>query len=162
MNIKFSDDPPLGKFKMPDVRGKINAPTSAGATMVNLLLELPPKDSDGNSEFHVNGVPYWKAKPFPAKIGETQIWVVKNDSPYDHPMHLHGFFFLPLDEKLDPIHPMTWKDTLNVPQKTTVRFLVQFDERPGMWMFHCHILDHADGGLMGHVHLEPAAERAIH
>jgi hypothetical protein len=26
-----------------------------------------------------------------------------------------------------------------------------FDERPGMWMFHCHILDHADGGLMGHV-----------
>jgi hypothetical protein len=23
-----------------------------------------------------------------------------------------------------------------------------------MWMFHCHILDHADGGLMGHVHLE--------
>jgi len=38
---------------------------------------------------------------------------------------------------------------------------VQFDERPGMWMFHCHILDHADGGLMGHVHLEAAAASAV-
>jgi len=28
---------------------------------------------------------------------------------------------------------------------------VTFDERPGEWMFHCHILDHADGGLMGTV-----------
>jgi FtsP/CotA-like multicopper oxidase with cupredoxin domain len=28
---------------------------------------------------------------------------------------------------------------------------VSFDERPGEWMFHCHILDHADGGLMGTV-----------
>ncbi|HXK16202.1 MAG TPA: multicopper oxidase domain-containing protein [Polyangiaceae bacterium] len=31
---------------------------------------------------------------------------------------------------------------------------VYFDERPGMWMFHCHILDHADAGMMGTVHLE--------
>jgi len=39
--------------------------------------------------------------------------------------------------------------------KTTVRLLVRFDERPGTWMFHCHILDHADGGLMGTVHVGP-------
>jgi len=33
--------------------------------------------------------------------------------------------------------------------------LVSFDERPGQWMFHCHILDHADGGLMGTVQVGP-------
>ena len=38
-----------------------------------------------------------------------------------------------------------------MPMKTTVRILVTFDERPGQWMFHCHILDHADGGSMGTV-----------
>jgi len=27
---------------------------------------------------------------------------------------------------------------------------VRFDERPGAWMFHCHILDHAEAGMMGH------------
>jgi FtsP/CotA-like multicopper oxidase with cupredoxin domain len=53
--------------------------------------------------------------------------------------------------QLEPIRPMAWKDTLNVPMEGTIRFLVVFDERPGLWMFHCHILDHADGGLMGHV-----------
>ena len=39
--------------------------------------------------------------------------------------------------------------------KKTVRLVVTFDERPGEWMFHCHILDHADGGLMGTVQVGP-------
>jgi FtsP/CotA-like multicopper oxidase with cupredoxin domain len=30
-----------------------------------------------------------------------------------------------------------------------VRFVVRFDDRQGTWMYHCHILDHADGGMMG-------------
>ena len=111
------------------------------------------------AEFHVNGVPFWKARPFMAKVGETQIWTVKNETKFAHPIHLHGFFFLPLDAALEPIRPLAWKDTLNVPMEGTIRFLVRFDERPGMWMFHCHILDHAEGGLMGHVHLHPPSSQ---
>jgi FtsP/CotA-like multicopper oxidase with cupredoxin domain len=38
----------------------------------------------------------------------------------------------------------------------TVRVLVTFDERPGTWMIHCHILDHAEIGLMGTVHVGPS------
>jgi len=155
LTIAFTDQPPLPRPKMPAAGRAFAPPTIAGATNVDVLLELPRAGPDGKSEFHVNGVPFWKAKPYMAKVGETQIWTVKNDSKFAHPFHLHGFFFLPLDEKLNPIHPMAWKDTLNVPINSTVRFLVVFDERPGMWMFHCHILDHADGGLMGHVHLTP-------
>jgi FtsP/CotA-like multicopper oxidase with cupredoxin domain len=41
---------------------------------------------------------------------------------------------------------------LDVSIDGTIRFAV-FDARPGMWMCHCHILDHADGGLMSHVHI---------
>ena len=57
---------------------------------------------------------------------------------------------------------MEWKDTLNIPMESTARFLVTFDERPGEWMFHCHILDHAEGGLMGTVKVgdAPAGEHA--
>ena len=72
----------------------------------------------------MNGAPFWKAKPFLAKVGETQIWTVKNETKWAHPMHLHGFFFLPLDEQLQPIRPMAWKDTLNVPIDGTIRFVV--------------------------------------
>jgi FtsP/CotA-like multicopper oxidase with cupredoxin domain len=42
-----------------------------------------------------------------------------------------------------------WKDTINVPAHQTLRFAVAYDDRPGMWMFHCHILDHAELGMMG-------------
>ena len=153
LTIAFSNEAPLPKQQMPTPHREIVAPSLAGATHVDVVLTLPPAGPDGKSEFQVNGAPFWKAKPFLAEVGETQIWTVKNETKWAHPMHLHGFFFLPLDEQLQPIRPMAWKDTLDVPIDGTIRFVVIFDERPGMWMFHCHILDHADGGLMGHVHL---------
>jgi FtsP/CotA-like multicopper oxidase with cupredoxin domain len=154
LTIAFTGDPPIRTPPLPDVHRAFTVPHVEGATKVDVLLTLPPVGPDGKSEFWVNGAPFWKAKPYLAKLGETQIWTVKNESKFAHPFHLHGFFFLPLDEKNQPIRPMAWKDTINVPLDATVRFLVVFDERPGMWMFHCHILDHADGGLMGHVHVE--------
>jgi FtsP/CotA-like multicopper oxidase with cupredoxin domain len=155
LTIAFTDEPPLPAPTLPVLHRDIRRPSVENATKVDVLLTLPPAGPDGKSEFQVNGVPFWKAKPYLATLGEKQIWTVKNESKFAHPFHLHGFFFLPLDEKLQPIRPMAWKDTLNVPIDGTVRFLVIFDERPGMWMFHCHILDHAEGGLMGHVHVAP-------
>jgi FtsP/CotA-like multicopper oxidase with cupredoxin domain len=77
---------------------------------------------------------------------------------YDFVVRDAGVYWYHPHVNLRPLHPMAWKDTLNVPMEGTIRFLVVFDERPGMWMFHCHILDHADGGLMGHVHLAPQHE----
>ena len=41
-----------------------------------------------------------------------------------------------------------WKDTVNVPQKQTVCFVVRYDAL-GRWMYHCHILEHAERGMMG-------------
>jgi len=155
LTIAFTDQPALPAPKMPVVSRAFAVPDVSTATRVDVLLTLPKAGANGKSEFLVNGVPFWKARPYMARVGEAQVWTVKNETKFAHPFHLHGFFFLPLDETLKPIRPMAWKDTLNVPLDGTIRFLVVFDERPGMWMFHCHILDHADGGLMGHVHLEP-------
>ena len=159
--IEFTRQPPLSKQKIADIRRAITPPRSEGATKVDITLTLPPQES-GHSEFRVNGVPFWKAKPYLAALGETQFWVVKNDTEWDHPFHLHGFFFMAVDEQGAPVHPLAWKDTINVPMKTTKRFLVTFDERPGTWMFHCHILDHAEGGLMGHVQVGDTATEHAH
>ena len=151
MSIEFANEPAVQTPPMPVTHREFAVPSIDDATPLNLVLTLPPAGTDGKSEFQVNGVPYWKAKPYLAALGEKQIWIIRNDSKFAHPFHLHGFFFLPLDEHNQPIRPMSWKDTVNIPLDATVRLLVVFDERPGMWMFHCHILDHADGGLMGHV-----------
>jgi FtsP/CotA-like multicopper oxidase with cupredoxin domain len=150
LTIEFTREPPLPTRPLPAIARAITPPPGK-ATPIDLVLTLPPQDARGQSEFRINGLPYWKAKPYRAALGETQLWVIRNDTKWDHPFHLHGYFFMPVDEQGAPIRPMEWKDTINIPMETTRRFLVAFDERPGEWMFHCHILDHADGGLMGTV-----------
>jgi FtsP/CotA-like multicopper oxidase with cupredoxin domain len=149
MTIEFTKEPPV-TAKPITVTRAMTAPSTAGATPVDMILTLPPMQNN-KSEFRINGVPWWKAKPFLARLGEKQIWTVNNDSDWDHPYHLHGFFFHVLDDNGEPVRPLALKDTVNVPMKSTVRLLVHFDERPGEWMIHCHILDHAEGGLMGTV-----------
>ncbi len=149
LTIEFTNDPPVTARPVTVTRA-MDVPSTDGATPVDMILTLPPMQNN-KSEFRINGVPWWKAKPFLARLGEKQIWTVKNDTEWDHPYHLHGYFFLVLDDRGQPASPKVWKDTVNVPMKSTVRLLVRFDERPGDWMIHCHILDHAEGGLMGTV-----------
>jgi FtsP/CotA-like multicopper oxidase with cupredoxin domain len=149
MMIEFITEAPV-TAKPVTVTRSLQAPALEGATPVDVVLTLPPMKNN-KSEFQVNGAPFWKARPLGAKLGEKQMWIVKNDSDWDHPFHLHGFFFHVLDDNNQPVRPLALKDTVNVPMKATVKLLIHFDERPGDWMFHCHILDHADGGLMGTV-----------
>jgi FtsP/CotA-like multicopper oxidase with cupredoxin domain len=160
MTLAFSADKPLPPPSPPAVSRTITPPSATGAKQVAFTLGLPPMDATGRSEFQVNGLPFAKAKPYLAALGETQLWVIKNDTKWDHPFHLHGFFFMPVNEQGEPLRPMAWKDTINVPINGTARVLVTFDERPGTWMFHCHILDHAEIGLMGTVHVGPGAPAA--
>ena len=108
-------------------------------------------------------MPASRAKPLLAALGETQIWTLTSKSDWSHPFHLHGFFFQAVDEAGAPIRPLAWKDTIDVPLKETRRIIVKFDDRAGDWMFHCHILDHADGGLMGTVRVgDPAGPAHTH
>ncbi|MGE0814735.1 MAG: multicopper oxidase family protein [Vicinamibacterales bacterium] len=161
MTVALSPEPTVTDVTLPEIHRTLVPPPSAGATPVPMVFTLPPQEA-GKSEFRINGVPYWKAKPFLAKLGETQLWTVQNDTDWDHPFHLHGYFFMVVDEKGEPLRPMVWKDTVNIPMKTTARILVTFDERPGTWMIHCHILDHAEGGLMGTVQVGDKATEHVH
>ena len=121
----------------------------AAETKIELTIAQTVK---GEFEYGINGIPFFKNKMLHARPGETQIWHVVNSTAWSHPFHLHGFFFQVLDESGQPVRPLAWKDTVNVPFKSALRIAVRFDEdRPGEWMFHCHVLDHADGGLMGTV-----------
>jgi FtsP/CotA-like multicopper oxidase with cupredoxin domain len=92
-------------------------------------------------------VPYWQAKPLEIALGDTEVWRIVNNTDFSHPFHMHGYFFQVLDENRVP----EWKDTVNVPTKSELTIAVRFDERPGSWMYHCHILDHAEAGMMGHL-----------
>jgi FtsP/CotA-like multicopper oxidase with cupredoxin domain len=142
---------PSSPIPYPVLRRDVHPLATAGAKEVEVELTLA-KDATGAFEYGINGVPFQKNRPFTARPGETQIWHLVNDTAWSHPFHLHGFFFQVLDKEGASVRPLAWKDTVDVPFKSSVRIVVRFDEdRPGAWMFHCHVLDHADGGLMGTV-----------
>jgi bilirubin oxidase len=84
-----------------------------------------------------------------ARLGTTEIWQVENVVGMDHPFHLHGFRFQVLDRDGVPEPYLSWKDSVNVPKHGRVRVAVRFEDFAGKWMFHCHILDHEDMGMMG-------------
>ncbi|MEX2177375.1 MAG: multicopper oxidase family protein [Gemmatimonadaceae bacterium] len=86
---------------------------------------------------------------FTTKLGATEIWKVENIVGMDHPFHMHGFQFQVIERNGKPEPFLSWKDAVNVRRQETVRFVVRFDDFPGKWMFHCHILNHEDQGMMG-------------
>ena len=88
-------------------------------------------------------------------IQTTRSWNLSNETDYDHPFHLHGFRFQVLSQDGQRPQVAEWKDTLNLPARKAAQIAVTFDDRPGMWMLHCHILDHAKLGMMGMLHLMP-------
>jgi FtsP/CotA-like multicopper oxidase with cupredoxin domain len=99
-------------------------------------------------DFVVNHESHHRADP--VRVGELQVWDVLNRSPVDHPFHLHGFFFQVLEVNGRPPAFLSWEDTVNVPAWGRVRIAWLPDDRPGEWMYHCHILEHHAGGMMAH------------
>ena len=93
-----------------------------------------------NNKMHVNDRP--------VVVGETQVWEVSNSSLMDHPFHLHGFFFQVIEENGKAPEYLSWKDTYNLKPRTKIKIAWMPDNRPGTWMYHCHILEHHAAGMM--------------
>ena len=84
----------------------------------------------------------------PVRVGELQVWDVVNASRMDHPFHLHGFFFQVLSINGKAPAFRSWEDVVNLPPRSTVRIAWMPEDRPGSWMYHCHILEHHEAGMM--------------
>lgn len=85
--------------------------------------------------------------------GEMTIVRLQNDSSRDHPMHLHGDFFqvIWVNGKQRPY--AWWKDTVNVPAKGYLDLAI-IPTNIGTRMFHCHINEHAEYGMMATINVE--------
>ena len=140
--------PRVAAAELPKVTRDIPPMSAEGATPI--AIDLVMTKSERMTGFALEGGPFWRKSSVRAAVGEKQLWTITNKAIWAHPIHLHGFFFQEVDEKGIPLSPRAWKDTIHVPVDATRRFLVTLDRR-GSWMFHCHILDHAEAGLMSTV-----------
>lgn len=78
---------------------------------------------------------------------ETCILSMRNETAWHHPMHLHGHSFQVLSRNGEPAR-REWLDTVLMAPREQVEIAFVADN-PGDWMFHCHILEHQAGGMMG-------------
>lgn len=82
-------------------------------------------------------------------FGAMEEWTIANASPMDHPVHLHVWPMQIVAEAGRPVPDIRWQDVVNVPAGSDVTVRILFDTFPGRTVFHCHILDHEDRGMMG-------------
>lgn len=87
-------------------------------------------------------------------LNDIEIWEITNRGGQPHPFHIHDVQFLILDHDGQPpaATELGWKDTVMVEANETLRFSTQFTtySSPHIpFMYHCHILEHEDGGMMG-------------
>jgi FtsP/CotA-like multicopper oxidase with cupredoxin domain len=87
-------------------------------------------------------------------LDDIEIWEIYNSSVMTHPFHIHDvqFEILDRDGELPSLNERGLKDTVKVFPLQTVRLLLRFtdyadEENP--YMYHCHMLEHEDRGMMG-------------
>ena len=104
----------------------------------------------GGRSFTIDGTTFDPSRTnITSKLGRVEEWTLTNTSTMDHPFHLHVWPFQVV-ERTDgvPIAP-GWKDTVNVPAGESVTVRIPFTDIAGRTVYHCHILDHEDLGMMG-------------
>lgn len=109
----------------------------------------------GGGTFKLNGLMMNMSRiDFEVQEGATEIWELVNASPMIHPFHVHKVHFQILDRNGVPPGPeeQGFKDVVRVHVSETVRIIARFDDFPDPetpYMYHCHILEHEDHGMMG-------------
>lgn len=84
-----------------------------------------------------------------AKLGTVQQWTLVNGSPEEHPFHMHIDYFQVVDKNGHPFDANGFQDTVIIPQHGSVTILIDFEDYTGKFVYHCHILNHEDHGMMG-------------
>jgi FtsP/CotA-like multicopper oxidase with cupredoxin domain len=84
--------------------------------------------------------------------GETELWRFVSRGGAPHPVHVHGTHFQVVSRRggRGQVFPWErgWKDTVLLHDGETVEVRVRFDAHPGLFLLHCHRLEHEDGGMM--------------
>ena len=82
-----------------------------------------------------------------AKLGDVEDWLITNSGSMDHPFHIHVNSFQIIDSAGKP--EPAWRDIVLLKPGQSKRIRMKFEDFKGKAVYHCHILDHEDLGMMG-------------
>ena len=88
-----------------------------------------------------------------ARVGTYQHWRIVNQTDELHPFHIHQVHFLAYAQNGVLLQHPAWLDTVNIPYRGSVDVILDFTHPVirGMSVFHCHLLNHEDKGMMGKI-----------
>jgi FtsP/CotA-like multicopper oxidase with cupredoxin domain len=101
------------------------------------------------------------------KQGDVEDWIIENHSTELHAFHIHQIHFLLVEYMGKPVQEPFLRDTVNVPYyngrslvypSVKVRMDFRDPNTVGDFVYHCHLLEHEDGGMMGLIRVEPAQQ----
>jgi suppressor of ftsI len=111
--------------------------------------------TEDKNGFYINGQKFAMDAPpmTTAHVGTYQHWRIVNASAELHPFHIHQVHFLAYAENGKPLAPPAWLDTVNVPVAGNVDVILDLTDPviKGMSLFHCHLLNHEDKGMMAKI-----------
>lgn len=151
MKFRIEGESQRNPIALPDQLSEANFPeaTSADQTRsIQLDMQMMAGHTINGRQFEMERVDER------VKQGDTEIWEFINNSNVPHPMHVHAVQFKVLERSgnrgLIPTET-GWKDTVLVMPGETVRVIMKFDAPKGIYVFHCHNLEHEDNGMMANL-----------
>lgn len=168
-NLTLHPDYPDFGTQMDIMQFRVTEKINDTSVLPSKLVKIPKmKESEAiktrtiTMEIIAGGIWTLDKKPFElhrvdqrVKLGTTEIWEIKNSVHMAHPFHMHGVRFQVLDRDGKIAFPTDkgWKDTVLVMPFETVRIIVHFT-MPGLFVYHCHILEHEDQAMMANFLVE--------
>ena len=150
----------LHRNPRPDRDGRLAATGRPGSAWQHCRDQAHPHPRDVNGHGHGNGLRRFgihhrwaRLRPHrvdnTVKAGAVEVWTITNASGMDHPFHLHVWPMQVLSVAGRAIGPPIWQNVVNVPARSSSVVRIAFDDYTGRTVYHCHMLDHVDNGMMG-------------
>jgi FtsP/CotA-like multicopper oxidase with cupredoxin domain len=151
--LRISGEPVPPLAPVPAYHGLADLRSSMVAARRQVVLAAGMGMSGGGAgmmRFTINGREFNQARTdTTVAAGSVEEWTLTNISPMDHPFHLHVWPMQIVEENGQGMDDVVWQDVVNVPAHGRVKVRVAFTDFRGRSVYHCHILDHEDLGMMG-------------
>lgn len=163
------DPAPLTRpvIPVPDLASAISMPVAISATASGRAVAEMTEGAEAGAPIAplcLSGRTFWAIdrQPWPNRghrvlppplarldLGRTYLFELRNTTPHVHPMHIHGHTFSVVKSSQGAVLPH-FADTVLVAPKERLQVAFVADN-PGKWMFHCHIIEHQETGMMGYM-----------
>jgi FtsP/CotA-like multicopper oxidase with cupredoxin domain len=99
--------------------------------------------------FFINGRPFDPRRiDARGRLGDLELWQVENVGTMDHPFHLHTWYFQVIARNGRPEPFRAWRDMVNLKPGERLELLVPLSNYTGRTVYHCHVSEHGDKGMM--------------